>query len=123
MGNQFLLALALCAILLTSPAYPDTALATPPTASAPAPSPTTGSYCLSDSAINFALKAEQIWFDRSLSGGAHTWVFNGSEVVKALNSYCGDTRLDAKLLAQIRYLLQGNRGPTATGGYQDQKQL
>jgi hypothetical protein len=80
-------------------------------------------YCLSDQAVAFAKSAEMIWFDRYLSGGAHTWIFNGAEVLKALNSYCGDTRLDVELLRQIRYILAPNRGPTATGGFQDQKQL
>jgi hypothetical protein len=80
-------------------------------------------YCLSDQAITHAKSAEKIWFDRNLSGGAHTWIFNGAEVLKALNSYCGDTRLDQSLLAQIRYVLHPDRGPTATGGFQDQKQL
>lgn len=73
--------------------------------------------------IAYARRSRQIWFDRKLPGGAHTSVFNGAEVLKALNAYCGDTRLDAELLDQIRYLLSPNRGPTATGGYQDQKQL
>jgi hypothetical protein len=80
-------------------------------------------FCISDGSIEFAKVARQIWFDPGLKGGAHTWVFNGAEVLKALNAFCGDTRLDPELLAQIRYVLDSRRGPTATGGFQDQKQL
>jgi hypothetical protein len=85
--------------------------------------PLAQTFCLSDQAVAYAKRARQIWFDRALAGGAHTWVFNGAETLKALNAYCGDTRLDRELLNQIRFLLAPNRGPTATGGYQDQKQL
>jgi hypothetical protein len=88
-----------------------------------APSAARSRYCLSNQAIAHAKNAQKIWFDRDLSGGAHTWIFNGAEALKALNSYCGDTRLDRSLLAQIRYVLHPDRGPTATGGFQDQKQL
>ena len=51
------------------------------------------------------------------------WIFNGSEVVKALNAYCGDSGLNANLLVQLRHAFSPYMGPTATGGYQDQKQL
>ncbi|MGV7217094.1 hypothetical protein [Bradyrhizobium sp. UFLA05-112] len=83
----------------------------------------TTSFCLSEAAVKYALGAEKVWYDPSLSGGAHQHVFNNAEVMKAINSYCGDTRTDAALLQQIRYVLAPNRGPTATGGYQDQKQM
>ena len=87
------------------------------------PTPPAQSFCLSDQAIAYAKRARQIWFDRNLSGGAHTWIFNGAEALKALNAFCGDTRLDRELLNQIRFLLAPNHGPTATAAYQDQKQL
>ena len=73
--------------------------------------------------MSFAKTAQLIWFDPNLSGGAHTWVFNGAEVIKALTAYCGQARLNTELLAQIRNLLNPAKMPTATGGYQDQKQL
>ena len=38
-------------------------------------------------------------------------------------AYCGDSRLNTALLVQICDLLDPAKGPTATGGYQDQKQL
>jgi hypothetical protein len=91
--------------------------------SSPSQKPERFQFCPSDSSILFAKSAQSIWFDPSLSGGAHTWVFNGSEVVKALTAYCGDSRLNAYLFAQFRNLLNPSKGPTATGGYQDQKQL
>ncbi len=78
---------------------------------------------LSDEAVQLALAGQMIWFDPDLSGGAHTWVFNGAEVGKALTSFVGDTRTDAALLQQIRHLLVPGKEPTATGGFQDQKQL
>jgi hypothetical protein len=86
-------------------------------------SPARNRFCLSDASVQYAKSAPLIWFDPNLKGGAHTWVFNGAEVVKALTAYCGDSRLVKELLAQIRDLLDPAKGPTATGGYQDQKQL
>ena len=80
-------------------------------------------FCPSASSISFAKSAPLIWFDPNLSGGAHTWIFNGAEVVKALTAYCGDFRLNTDLLVQIRNVLTPSKDPTATGGYQDQKQL
>lgn len=80
-------------------------------------------FCPSVVSVLYAKKAPLIWFDPNLKGGAHTWVFNGAEVIKGLTAYCGDSRLDKELLAQIRNLLDPAKGPTATGGYQDQKQL
>src|SRR5689334_2004940 len=80
-------------------------------------------FCPSEVSISFAKSSQLVWFSPALSGGAHTWVFNGAEVIKALTAYCGDKRLDNELLLQIRTLLDPNKGPTATGGYQDQKQL
>jgi hypothetical protein len=80
-------------------------------------------FCPSEAAISFAKSSQLVWFSPILSGGAHTWVFNGAEVIKALTAYCGDKRLDNELLLQVRTLLDPNKGPTATGGYQDQKQL
>ena len=80
-------------------------------------------FCPSEMSISFAKSSQAVWFNPGLSGGAHTWVFNGAEVIKALTAYCGDTRLDGDLILQVRTLLNPNKGPTATGGYQDQKQL
>jgi len=40
-----------------------------------------------------------------------------------MTSFCGDRRSHISLLKQIRYLLTPGKGPTATGGFQDQKQL
>ena len=73
--------------------------------------------------MSFAKTAQLVWFDPTLSGDAHTWVFNGAEVIKALSAYCGQTRLNMELLVQLRNLLNPVKMPTATGGYQDQKQL
>jgi hypothetical protein len=80
-------------------------------------------FCPSDASVSFARTATLISFNPALPGGAHTWVFNGSEVVKALAAYCGDSRLNANLLVQLRHAFNSYTGPTATGGYQDQKQL
>lgn len=82
-----------------------------------------GQFCPNETSISFAKSSRLVWFNPSLSGGAHTWVFNGAEVIKALTAYCGDVRLDGELLTQLRIVLNRNNGPTATGGYQDQKQL
>lgn len=89
----------------------------------PTTPPARKSFCLSDTSVQYARSAPLIWFDPNLKGGAHTWVFNGAEVVKGLTAYCGDSQLNKELLAQIRNLLDPAKGPTATGGYQDQKQL
>ena len=89
----------------------------------PTTSPARRSYCPNDASIQYAKSAPLISFNPNLKGGAHTWVFNGAEVTKGLAAYCGDSRLDKELLAQIRNLLDPTKGPTATGGYQDQKQL
>jgi hypothetical protein len=80
-------------------------------------------FCPSTSSISFAKSAPLVWFDPKLSGGSHTWIVNGAEVIKALTAYCGDFRLNTDLLSQIRNVLTPSKGPTATGGYQDQKQL
>jgi hypothetical protein len=85
--------------------------------------PARNKFCLNDASVLYAKSAPLIWFDPNLKGGAHTWVFNGVEVIKALTAYCGDSRLDKDLLVQIRDLLNPAKGLTATGGYQDQKQL
>jgi hypothetical protein len=89
----------------------------------PAAAPAREAFCPSDASILFAESAPSIWFDPNLKGGAHTWIFNGAEVIKALTAYCGNSRLKAELLALIRNILDPAKGPTATGGYQDQKQL
>ena len=91
--------------------------------SGPEKKPEPNHFCPSDRSVALAKSAQLIWFDPKLSGGAHTWVTNGAEVIKALSAYCGDSRLSNDLLAQIREVLKPSRGPTATGGYQDQKQL
>jgi hypothetical protein len=89
----------------------------------PTTPPARKSFCLSDASVQYAKSAPLIWFNPSLKGGAHTWIFNGAEVIKGLTAFCGDSRLNAEVLAQIRNLLDPAKGPTATGGYQDQKQL
>ena len=80
-------------------------------------------FCPNEASVSFAKTAELVWFNPNLSGGAHTWVLNGAEAIKALSAYCGQTRLNMELLVQIRNLLIPVKMPTATGGYQDQKQL
>ena len=80
-------------------------------------------FCPSDASVTFASTARLISFNPRLPGGAHTWIFNGSEAVKALAAYCGDSRLNTSFLAQLRHVFSPYQGPTATGGYQDQKQL
>lgn len=85
--------------------------------------PTSAGFCPSETSINFAKAAQLIWFNPNLSGGAHTWVFNGAEVIKGLAAYCGSPRLIAEIFFQIKNVLDPAKGPTATGGYQDQKQL
>src|SRR5262249_14675275 len=37
-------------------------------------------FCPNERSISFAETAELVWFNPNLSGGAHTWVFNGAEV-------------------------------------------
>lgn len=85
--------------------------------------PNIAEFCPNEASVSFARTAQPIWFDPNLSGGAHTWIFNGAEVVKALSAYCGQNRLNSELLVQLRDLLVPEKMPTATGGYQDQKQL
>ena len=94
---------------------------TPPLA--PASKPGSAQFCPNEASISFAKTAQLIWFNPNLSGGAHAWVFNGAEVIKALSAYCGQTTLHTELFVQLRGLLTPLRMPTATGGYQDQKQL
>jgi hypothetical protein len=79
--------------------------------------------CPSEAATQIALDARLIWFDPELDGGAHTWVFEGGEFGKAAVSFCGDARGDGPLLEQARYVLRPGNGLTATGAFQDQKQL
>ena len=85
--------------------------------------PSRAQFCPNNSTILFAKSVPPIWFDPNLPGGAHTSTFNGAEAIKALATYCGDVRLTTELLMQIRNILNPAKGPTATGGYQDQKQL
>lgn len=85
--------------------------------------PPASEYCPSDASMSFAKSAQTTWFNPSLKGGAHTWVVNGAEVIKGLTAYCNDLRLNTELFAQIRNVLIPENGPTATGGFQDQKQL
>jgi hypothetical protein len=80
-------------------------------------------FCLSPASVAFAKTAPMVWFGRFLAGGAHTWIFNNAEVVKAVTAFCGDRKLDEKLLSQIRFVLAPQRSVTATGGFSDQKQL
>ena len=85
--------------------------------------PDVAQFCPNEASVLFAKTAELVWFNPNLSGGAHTWVFNGAEVIKALSAYCGQTRVNMELLVQLRNLLIPVKMPSATGGYQDQKQL
>lgn len=78
---------------------------------------------LSSEVVDIAIQASFVSFDETLSGGAHTHVFNAGEFGKAAAAYNGDTRVDQKLLEQIRFLLIPGNGITATGGFQDQKQV
>lgn len=83
----------------------------------------TGLPSLSQAAIDLAINARFVRFDEFLSGGAHAHVFNGGEFGKATAAFSGDIRVDQKLLEQIRHLLIAGNGITATGGFQDQKQV
>ena len=63
--------------------------------------------------------APLIRYDRSLSGGAHTWESRsgGWQITHALAVRAGDPKATAKMLEQIRYSLEGENCLSANGGY------
>jgi hypothetical protein len=70
-------------------------------------------------AVDAAIAAPLIRFNKSISGGAYTngaW-FGGASVTLALASYAGNTSADARLLQQMRYTITGGNEPAANGGY------
>lgn len=73
----------------------------------------------SQTAVDAAIAAPYIRFNRNISGGAHTngaWN-GGASITLAVASHAGNTTADARLLGQIRYTLTPGNEPTANGGY------
>lgn len=73
----------------------------------------------SQTAVNAAIAAPLIRFNRLISGGAYTngaWD-GGASVTLAVASYAGNTSADARLLQQIRYTLTAGNEICANGGY------
>ncbi|HYO10793.1 MAG TPA: fibronectin type III domain-containing protein, partial [Tepidisphaeraceae bacterium] len=70
-------------------------------------------------AVNAAIAAPLIRFNRNLPGGAHTdgAFHGGASVTLALASYAGNTTADARLLQQMRFTLTGGNDISANGGY------
>jgi len=88
--------------VVTTPAAGPAVLASPP-----------------QSAVDAAIAAPLIRFNRAISGGAYTngaW-FGGASVTLALASYAGNASADARLLEQARYVLTGGNDVAANGGY------
>lgn len=79
--------------------------------------------CPAPEILDYALDQDLVWFDRQLSGGAHSWSFHGGEIGLLMGVACGAARVDARALAQVRHLLTAGNGPTSPGGYADQHQL
>ncbi len=73
----------------------------------------------SQAAVDAAIAAPLIDYDRDYSGGAHTWgaFHGGASIALAVASHAGNTSADARLLEQIRHILTPGREPTANGGY------
>jgi hypothetical protein len=77
---------------------------------------------LSQAAVNAAIAAPLIRFNRDIPGGAYTngaWN-GGASIALALASYTGNTSADARLLEQIRYSITGGNEICANGGYPSQ---
>lgn len=73
----------------------------------------------SQAAVDAAVAAPLISFNRSFSGGAHTngAFFGGASIALAVAAHAGNTSADARLLEQIRWTLTAGKEPTANGGY------
>jgi hypothetical protein len=72
----------------------------------------------SQAAVNLAIGAPLISYNRNFSGGAYTngaW-FGGASVVLATASHAGNTTADARLLQQIRHSIVGGNAICANGG-------
>ncbi len=79
----------------------------------------------SQTAINAAIAAPLIRYNRASSGGAYTngAFFGGASIILATASHVGNTSADARLLQQIRYTLTGGNEICANGGYPAQHEL
>lgn len=73
----------------------------------------------SQTAVDAAIAAPLISFNRDFAGGAHTngAFFGGASIALAVAAHAGNTRADARLLEQIRWTLTAGKEPTANGGY------
>lgn len=73
-------------------------------------------------AVESALAAPLVGFDRRLKGGAHTWQSGtcASAVVLALAAAAGDERATTRFLQQLRHSLDGGHCLSANGGYPSQ---
>ncbi|QJE96181.1 hypothetical protein [Luteolibacter luteus] len=73
----------------------------------------------SQAAVDAAIAAPLISFNRSFSGGAHTngAFFGGASIALAVAAHGGNTSADGRLLEQIRWTLTAGKEPTANGGY------
>ena len=77
---------------------------------------------LPQSALESAIAAPLIRFDRDIVGGAHTngaW-FGGASVALAVAAYSGNESADSRLLEQMRYTIVGGNDISANGGYPSQ---
>jgi hypothetical protein len=69
--------------------------------------------------VEQAIRAPLFHYGRTLKGGAHTngGFGGGSLVTLAVASYAGNNAADARLLEQLRFMLQGDHCVSANGGY------
>lgn len=87
-----------------------------------APSATSAAGTLgapSQEAVDAAIAAPLIHYNRNLSGGAHTHgaFHGGASVLLAVAAHLGNTSADARLLQQMRHTITGGNDITANGGY------
>jgi hypothetical protein len=73
----------------------------------------------SQAAVDAAIAASYIRFNRNISGGAHTdrAFSGGASITLAVASHAGNTSADSRLLGQIRHTLTPGNEPTSNGGY------
>ena len=73
----------------------------------------------SQAAVDAAKAVTLIRYGKTIAGGAYTngaW-FGGASIVLATASHAGNTSADARLLQQIRHLMDGANAICANGGY------
>ncbi len=70
-------------------------------------------------AVDAAIRAPLIRYNRNLKGGAHTNMagHGGAPVILAAAAFAGNRTADARLLEQMRYTITGGNDISANGGY------